>query len=75
MALISQALHSLTEVLKDEYKTHRKEEWQNLQNTIRSKYTLDSDQDMFNAVLNGTVIDEALKVAAKKTPENDIEFF
>ena len=75
MALVSQALHSLTEVLKDESKTHSKEEWQNLQNTIRSKYTLDTDQDLFDAVLNGVPIDEALKVAVKKTSENDIEFF
>jgi len=75
MALISKALHSLTGVLNDHTKTHEQEEWKNLQNTIRSKYTLDSDQEMFDAVINGMSIDEALKIAVKKTTEHEIEFF
>ena len=75
MALVSKALHSLTEVLKDHSKTHEKEEWKNLQDTIRSKYTLDSDQEMFDAVINGVPIEEALKTAVEKTTENEIEFF
>jgi len=75
MALVSKALHSLTEVLKDRSKTHEKEEWQNLQDTIRSKYTLDSDQEMFDAVISGMPIEEALKIAVEKTTEHEIEFF
>lgn len=75
MALVSKALDSLNEVLKDESKTHNQQEWLNLQKTIRSKYTLDSDQEMFDAVLNGTPIEDALKVAVEKTTENEIEFF
>jgi len=75
MALISKALHSLTGVLDDHTKTHELEEWKNLQSTIRSKYTLDSDQEMFDAVINGMPIEEALKIAVKKTTEHEIEFF
>jgi hypothetical protein len=75
MALISKSLNSLTEVLEDQSKISNHEEWLNLQNTIRSKYTLDSDQEMFDAVLNGTPIEEALKTAVEKTTENEIEFF
>jgi len=75
MALVSKTLNSLTEILKDPSKTNEQEEWLNLQNTIRSKYTLDSDQKMFDDVLNGMPIKEALKVAVEKTTEDDIEFF
>ena len=75
MALVSKTLNSLTEILKDPSKTNKQEEWLNLQNTIRSKYTLDSDQKMFDDVLNGMPIEEALKIAVKKTIEDDIEFF
>jgi len=75
MALISKSLNSLTEVLEDQSKISNHEEWLNLQNTIRSKYTLDSDQEMFDAVLKGTPIEEALKTAVEKTTENEIEFF
>ncbi|MCK4865941.1 MAG: hypothetical protein KAT06_11030 [Gammaproteobacteria bacterium] len=75
MALVSKALNSLTEVLKDPSKINEQEEWLNLQNTIRSKYTLDSDQKMFDDVLNGMPVEEALKVALEKTTEDEIEFF
>ena len=75
MALVSKTLNSLTEVLKDPSKTNEQEEWLNLQNTIRSKYTLDSDQKMFDDVLKGMPVEEALKVALEKTTEDEIEFF
>ena len=75
MALVSKALNSLTEVLKDPSKINEQEEWLNLQNTIRSKYTLDSDQKMFDDVLKGMPVEEALKIALKKTTEDEIEFF
>jgi len=75
MALVSKTLNSLTEVLKDPSKTNEQDEWLNLQNTIRAKYTLDSDQKMFDDVLNGMPVDEALKIALEKTTEDEIEFF
>ncbi len=75
MALVSKTLGALTGVLEDKSKTNNQGEWIKLQNMIRSKYTLDSDQEMFDAVLNGMAIEEALKTAVKKTTEHDIEFF
>ncbi len=75
MALVSKTLNSLTEVLKDPSKTNEQDEWLNLQNTIRSKYTLDSDQKMFDDVLNGMPVEEALKIAVEKTTDDEIEFF
>ena len=75
MALISETLNSLTEMLKDPNKAEAKDEWATLQNVIRSKYTLDADQEMFDAVLSGSSIEDALKIAAKKNDEEEIEFF
>jgi len=75
MALVSKTLSCLTEILKDKNKTDNIEEWKNLQNLIRSKYTLDADQDMFDAVIRGTPIQEALNIAVNKTTEDDVEFF
>ena len=75
MALISNTLNSLSEVLKDPAKKSKHGEWVKLQDTIRSKYTLDSDQKMFDDVLNGMSVEEALKTAVETTTENDIEFF
>lgn len=75
MALVSKTLSSLNEILNDNSRTHNPDEWINLQNLIRSKYTLDSDQEMFDAVIKGMPINEALQIAVKKTTEDEIEFF
>ena len=77
MSMVSKTLNSLTEVLDDPDKMNIKEEWLKLQNTIRSKYTLDADQKMFDDVLSGMPIDEALKIALNTAIEenDDIEFF
>ena len=75
MALVSKTLASLTEILRDQTKTGEHQEWKNLQEMIRSKYTLDSDQEMFDSVINGVPIDEALKIAVKKNTDDDVEFF
>lgn len=77
MALVSKTLNSLTEILKHPDKKDIRDEWTALQNTIRSKYTLDADQEMFDSVLNGTSIEDALKAAVKiiEQQEGDVEFF
>ena len=78
MTLVSKTLNSLTEILNHPDKKDIQDEWIALQNTIRSKYTLDADQEMFDSVLNGTSIEEALSAAVKKIEQeedNDIEFF
>lgn len=75
MTLVAKTLNSLTQILDDPEKTNVQEEWIKLQNMIRSKYTLDADQQIFEDVLNGMPVEEALKAAAEKTTENEIEFF
>lgn len=34
-----------------------------------------NDQEMFDAILSGTPIEEAIEITAKKTTENEIEFY
>ena len=75
MGLVSQTLNSLNKLLDDADKKDVQDEWLMLQKTIRSKYTLDADQEMFDAVLKGSSIEDALKVAIKKTTEHEVEFF
>ncbi len=75
MTLVAKTLNFLTQILDDPDKTNVQEEWIKLQNMIRSKYTLDADQQIFEDVLNGMPVEEALKAAAEKTTENEIEFF
>lgn len=75
MALVSKSLTSLTAILSDSSKIDDQNEWLKLQDMIRSKYTLDADQEMFDAVLKGVSLDDALKTAVQKNTECDVEFF
>ena len=49
-------------------------EWCTLQEKIRLKYPLEDDKKMFDAILNGMSIKEALKIGSEKSGE-DIELF
>ena len=75
MAMVSKILSSLSDVLNDPDKSNNQNEWVALQDTIRSNYTLDADQEMFDAVLMGTPIEEALKITEEKTDEGEVELF
>ena len=75
MAMVSKILSSLSEVLNAPDKTNTQNEWIALQDTIRSKYTLDADQEMFDAVLMGTPIEEALKITIEKIDDGEVELF
>ena len=72
---VSKTLNALTDILKDPNKTHTQDEWNKLQEMVRSKYTLDADHDLLDAVLNGASVEEALKTTAADKTEEDIELF
>ena len=75
MVMISKVLSLLSEVLNDPDKTNTQDEWIALQDTIRSNYTLDADQELFDAILMGTPIEEALKLTAEKADDGEVELF
>ncbi len=75
MGHVSRTLAALTELLDDKEKPHSPAAWKELQDTIRSQYTLDSDQAMFNDVLNGMPIEQALEKALNSVNEEEVEFF
>lgn len=75
---ISVILNSLSGIVSDSERVYSPYEWRALQKMIKSKYTLDSDQRMFDAILQGKSVDEVLKEAVKEQVEKegtDIELF
>lgn len=48
-------------------------EWQGLQQGIRNKYTMAEEQDMFEALIQGASIEEALDLVRKRVHEGDID--
>lgn len=75
MLLTSKTLGALTDLLNDQLKSLKPEVWLELQETVRTKYTLDADQQMFDDILSGLSVEEALKNAKNKISNDDIEFF
>ncbi|MCP4346606.1 MAG: hypothetical protein GY795_13905 [Desulfobacterales bacterium] len=71
LAHIGYSLASLGNLITDPDKLYNPREWSGLQDLIKSKYNIDSDRKMFNAILNGATVEEALQV--KLEDENDAD--
>jgi hypothetical protein len=72
------ALDQLSTLVSDKARLFNPGEWQALQQTIRSKYSMQEEQDMFEALLKGATTEEALDIVRKRVHEgdiNDIELF
>lgn len=77
---VRNSMTNLTALIGDEEKLHSIEAWKNLQTAIRSSYTMEEDKQLFDAIIAGEPIIEALKkmVAEKEKTsgaEDDIELF
>ncbi len=73
------SMSNLTALIGDDKKLHSAEAWKELQIAIRGAYTMEEDKRLFDAILGGQPIIEALKKMRDEkeqdTGEDDIEFF
>jgi hypothetical protein len=75
---ISHSLAALADLVSDSGRLYNPYEWFGLQDMIKSKYTMDIDRAMFDAIINGATVEEALQTLPKSTatvPEDNIELF
>ncbi len=75
---VSQSLASLVTLVGDPGRIYQPSEWDSLQGLIKSKYTIEADRKMFEALRNGATVDEALQQATeneKNVEEHDVELF
>lgn len=77
---VSLSLSSLTALISNPASLYSPPEWQALQQSIRSKYTMEEERRMFDKVLAGTPIEEALaefreEMNTSNKDDNDIELF
>lgn len=84
---LSQRLHQIvnslgmmSQLFADKQRLHNPYEWAELQDSIKSRYTIDADRIMFDALLAGASIEEAVGIATdyeddNETPETEIELF
>ncbi len=71
------SLSQMGDLIGDRKRLFNPEEWAGLQNAIRAKYTTDEERFMFEAVLKGIPVDQAIEqfMAEKQSQGNDIELF
>lgn len=74
---ICASLSQMGALVGDRKRLYNPDEWVGLQNAIRAKYTTDEERIMFEAVLNGVPVDQAIEqfMAEKQSQGSDIELF
>jgi hypothetical protein len=80
LAHVNHSLESLANLVADQARLFSPYEWRALQQQIRSKYSMQEEQDMFDALLKGASIQEALDILSQAQSGDsgsvdDIELF
>lgn len=74
---VSNSLAALADLVSHPSHLYNPHEWRGLQESIKAKYTIESDRKMFEAILSGATVQEALLLMEKQDKEagDEIEFF
>ena len=77
MQHVTSNLKGLSKLVESPERLYNPSEWQAFQNQIRSRYTMESEKMMFDAILQGKSVDEAIaaKEAYQQNQSDDIELF
>ena len=70
-------LRGLSKLVESPERLYTPNAWRELQSQIRSRFTMESEKVMFDAILQGKSVDEAIaaKVAFKDSESDEIELF
>jgi len=76
---VSSGLKELSDIIDSPNRLYNPTEWCKLQDHIRSRYTMESEKIMFDAIHEGKSVEEALVLAVKsasnQSAQDEIEFF
>lgn len=74
---VTSNLRNLSALVENPDRLYDPKEWRAFQNQIRSRYTMESEKLMFDAILQGKTIEEAIamKDAHENAESEDIELF
>lgn len=59
---VARSLEKVSSVMSDEHKIHQIEAWQQIQHTIKNSYTMEAERIMFEFIMRGGSIKEALQI-------------
>ncbi len=74
---VAHSLDALAALVAEPQRLYNPFEWRGLQEKIKSKYTVAADRRMFEAILGGASVEQALALAERENArkEEDIELF
>lgn len=74
---VTSSLKGLSSLVESPERLYNPVEWKKFQQDIRSRYTMESEKTMFDAILQGKSVEEAVKLAAQvdEANEDEIELF
>ncbi len=75
---VSSSLTALAEIVSTPDRLYNPSKWRELQQFIRSRFTIESDIKMFDAIMQGESVDQAVSLATEQNEANDgsdIELF
>lgn len=75
---VSSSIESLSDLVSDSSKIYNPNEWGKLQNKIKSRYSMQEEHDMFDSVMQGGDIRQAVNKfnqSLKKNIQPEVEFF
>jgi hypothetical protein len=74
---VTSNLRNLSALVENPDRLYNPKEWLEFQNHIRSRYTMESEKMMFDAILQGKSVEEAIamKAAHQRADSDNIELF
>ena len=79
LAHVIHSLDSMGELIGNHEQLYNPFEWKGLQEKIRARYSMQEEQEMFDALLSGASVEEALEICVEKMAnrpaDDDIELF
>ncbi|MBK8524128.1 MAG: hypothetical protein IPL58_08360 [Betaproteobacteria bacterium] len=75
---VTHSLDALSNLVGDQQRIFNPQQWADLQENIRAKYTTPDEREMFEAVMRGVPASKAIEQyveALKSKPDDDIELF
>ena len=75
---VAKSLSSLGGLVGDQTRLYNPDEWRGLQEKIKSRYSLETERHMFDAILNGANVEDAMRLIDETPPtqsDDDIELF
>lgn len=68
---VSKSLEKVSTIMNDDESLHKPQEWRRIQNSIKDSYTMEAEHVMFDHIMQGGKVEEALKIYKSHFDQNN----